>query len=80
MHSLVGALIYSPAILGVCEDIVNMHNTTLKHGTACRRASILLDRISFHDLFEKFFGMAVAGRNSINVSILSVDEAPLSVA
>jgi len=80
VHSLVVALIFTPVILRVREDIVNVYNTTLNHGTARRRASIPMDGIWFHDPFKKFIRMAIAGRNSINVAILSVDETLLRIA
>ena len=80
MHSLVIALIFAPVILRVREDIVNVDNTTLNHGTACCRASVRTDGVRFHDLFKKFIRMAVAGRNSINVPILSIDETLFRVA
>jgi hypothetical protein len=80
VYFLLAAVIGSPAILRVCEDIVNVHDATLQHGAARRRASILMNWVLFRDLFEKFIRVAVAGRNSINVSILSVDETPLGTA
>ena len=80
MHTLFAAVLRAPAILLVRKDIVNVHDATLQHGAARRRASILMNWVWFRDLFEKFIRVAVAGRNSINVPILSVDETPLGVA
>ena len=79
MHSFVAVLVLGPVVLGVSEDIVNVHNTTLDHGTARRRASIAMDGVLFDDILNKF-RMAVAGGSSINVAILSIDETPFGVA
>jgi hypothetical protein len=79
MHTLMVALISGPAILCVCKDIMNVYNAALNHGSACRRTSILMDGILFDD-YKIFVRMAVAGRSSINLAVLSVEEAPLCVA
>jgi hypothetical protein len=80
VHSFVAVLVLGPVVLGVSEDIVNVHNTTLDHGTARRRASIAMDGVLFDDILNKFIRMAEAGRSSINVAILSLDETPFGVA
>ena len=43
VHFFLAAEIRSPAILRVCENIVNVHDATLQHGAARRRASILMN-------------------------------------
>jgi len=53
MHSLVVALMDSPVIVRVCEDIVDVNNTTFNYCTASRRTPILSDRVLLHNLFEK---------------------------
>ena len=62
------------AVVLVSENIGNMHDAAFQHSAARRRASILLDWVLFH-LLEKFMRVTETGGNSINVPILSVDEA-----
>jgi hypothetical protein len=53
MHSLVVALMDSPVIVRVCEDIVDVNNTTFNYCAASRRTPILSDRVLLHNIFEK---------------------------
>ena len=79
MHFFLAADTYSPAIVGVSECIGNVHDATFQHSAARSGIPILVDWALFH-LLEKFIRVAEAGRNSINVPILPVDEAHFSAA
>src|SRR5262245_32127932 len=79
MHLLLSPKILGPVVVGVREDIVNMHDAAVQNGSPRRRPAILANRISLND-FDKFRRMAIADRNPINSAILSVDEALVSVA
>ncbi len=79
MHLLVSPVILGPAVVGVREDIVNMHDAAVQNGSSRRRPAILADRIPLHD-FDPFRRVAIADRNSINPSILPVDEALVRAA
>jgi len=72
-------VIFGPPILGVREDIVDVHDAMLQDGSPRRRTSILTDRIPLCD-FDKFSRVTVAGRNAIDIPVLLVDEAPVGTA
>ena len=74
MHLLLSVVILGPPVVGVREDVVNVHDAALQNGSSRRRSSILTDRITLHDL-DEFRRVAIAGRNAINLPILPVDEA-----
>ena len=78
MHLLRSAVILGPPVVGVREDIVNVHDAALQNGSSRRRSSILTDRIPLHDL-DEFRRVAIAGRNPINLPIVRVDEALVGV-
>ena len=53
MHFFIVALMDSPPIVRVCQDIVDVNNTTFNYCTASRGTPILSDRVLLHNLFEK---------------------------
>src|SRR5205823_6044899 len=70
------AVVLGPSVVGVREDIVNVHSAALQNGSSRRRALILTDRIPLHD-FDEFRQAAIAGHDTINLPILPVNEAPV---
>src|SRR5262249_38997109 len=80
MHPRIVAMIVGPAILGIFQDIVNMDNATLQGGAPCRGASILTDWVAIYNFLDEFSRVAVVGRGTINISVLSVDQSPIGVA
>ena len=55
-------------------------NATLQGGAPCRGAAILTDWVSIYNFLDEFSRVAVVGRGTINISILSVDQSPIGVA
>jgi hypothetical protein len=52
MHLLLPMVIFGPSVLGIRENVVNVHDPALKDGSPRRRRSILADRIFPHDLYK----------------------------
>ena len=80
MHPLVAAVILGPPVFGICEDIVDVDNTTLQDSSPRCRASVLTDWISLYDFFDEFSGVAIAGGSTIDIAVLPIDQASVGVA
>ena len=79
MHLFFSAVFLGPPVLGVREDVGDVHDASLQNGSSRSRRSVLVDRIPLHHL-DKVRRMAEAGCNAIKLSVLPVDEALVRAA
>ena len=68
-----------PRVLGVGQDVVDVHGPALQDGPSRRRCSILTDRILLGEV-EILRRVPVAHSDAIEICILPVDEALVRAA
>jgi hypothetical protein len=80
MHLRLVAVVVAPSIFWVSEDIVNVDKATFQDGSTRCRASIPADWILLYNCFDPFCCVAIAGRSTIYVSVLPIDQPSVGVA
>ena len=79
VHLILCPKILRPLVLGIGQDVVDVHGSALQDSPSRRRCSVLADRIPFREL-EPLRRVPEAHCDAIEIRILPVDEALVRTA